>query len=218
MTEVEPHFVMMAGNIGSGKTRCARRLAERLGWTAAYEAIAHNQYLGDYYREPGRWAFHLAVHNLELRLRQHRQVKALNVDSVLDRTIYEDRYVFVEMQRDTGFLSERDYQCYVALWELLAEQIPTPDAIVYLEAPTDVLLQRIHERGRGVEQGIAPEYLTLLQTRYQLWIDQFDACPVIREAEAPGGTFDSEEGWIHLLTALGADSGAGRVGTSGTVA
>ena len=141
-------LVVLSGNIGAGKTLLAERLSDRLGWQIGNEAVSHNAYLSDYYGDPARWAFHLAVHNLELRLRQLIELKRCGQSVVLDRSIYEDRYVFVEAQRELGLLSERDYRCYLSLWELLFEKIPVPDALIYLHVPVGVLLNRIRARGR----------------------------------------------------------------------
>ena len=178
MSELPQMLVAVAGNIGSGKTSLANYVAAQLGWAVGHESVSENVYLKDFYSDQARWAFHLAMYNLEARIRQ--QIEWCNSHSrlILDRSIYEDRYVFVEMQRESGLMSERDYQCYISFWDRLIEFSPTPDVVVYIKAPISKIMERISDRGREIESGITFEYLDQLEKKYETWIKNFDLCPV----------------------------------------
>jgi deoxyadenosine/deoxycytidine kinase len=78
-----------------------------------------------------------------------------------------------------GNLSERDYLAYRHLYELVVDGLPRPDLLIYLKAPVPVLMERIQRRARNMETGIAAEYLSLLDTFYDEWLDAFDLCPVL---------------------------------------
>jgi deoxyadenosine/deoxycytidine kinase len=78
-----------------------------------------------------------------------------------------------------GNLSERDYLAYRHLYELVVDGLPRPDLLIYLKAPVPVLMERIQRRARNMETGISAEYLTLLDSFYDEWLDAFDLCPVL---------------------------------------
>ena len=76
-------------------------------------------------------------------------------------------------------LSERDYLSYRRLFDLVVNQLPPPDLLIYLRAPLSVLMERIGKRGRAIESGITAEYLTLLDRYYDEWLQDFNVCPVL---------------------------------------
>ncbi len=78
-----------------------------------------------------------------------------------------------------GNLSERDFLSYRRVFELLVSTLPAPDLLIYLRAPVKVLMERIRRRGRSIETGISEEYLALLESFYDEWMDGFDLCPVL---------------------------------------
>ena len=78
-----------------------------------------------------------------------------------------------------GDVAERDYLAYRRLFDLIVNEIPRPNLLIYLKAPVNVLMDRIRRRARNMETGITPEYLTLLDTFYDEWLGAFDLCPVL---------------------------------------
>ena len=98
---------------------------------------------------------------------------------ILDRSIYEDFYIFTRALRQLGNMAERDYTAYKRVFDLVVKSLPTPDLLIYLWAPVDVLMQRINKRGREMETGITAEYLSLLESFYDEWLRNFDLCPVL---------------------------------------
>lgn len=172
-------FVLVAGNIGTGKTSLTERLGERLGWTAAYESVGDNPYLSDFYADMRAWAFHLQVFFLGHRAEQHLHLAQAAESAIVDRSIYEDAEIFARASLELGNVTARDYAAYRKVYHLIVDNLPAPDLLIHLRAPVPVLLQRIRERARAMEAGITQEYLQLLDTYYQEWLAGFDLCPVL---------------------------------------
>jgi len=172
-------FVVVAGNIGSGKTSLTERIGARLGWRAAFESVSDNPYLAEFYADMRQWSFQLQVFFLGHRAQQHLALAHDPQSAIVDRSIYEDAYIFARALHHLGNLSERDYWSYRTVFDLVVSGLPKPDLLLYLKAPVPVLLDRIHSRGRAIEGGITGEYLTLLESFYDEWMQSFDLCPVL---------------------------------------
>jgi len=173
-------LVLVAGNIGTGKTSLAERLGERLGWKTAYESVIDNPYLSDFYQNMDAWSFHLQVYFLGHRAQQHLELVSENNSAIADRSIYEDVKIFARALYQQGSLSERDYRSYQRVFKLIADHLPEPDLLIYLIAPPEILQKRIEERGRKIESGISLEYLQLLDSFYDDWMSTFNLCPVLK--------------------------------------
>ena len=173
------HFVVVAGNIGVGKTSLTERIGARLGWRTAFESVSDNPYLADFYADMRQWSFHLQVFFLGHRARQHLALARCPESAIADRSIYEDAHIFARALHHMGHLSERDYLAYRSVFDLVVDGLPRPDLLIYLKAPVPVLLERIRRRGRAIESGITADYLSLLDTFYEEWIQAFDLCPVL---------------------------------------
>jgi deoxyadenosine/deoxycytidine kinase len=173
------YFVLVAGNIGAGKTSLTERLGERLGWRTAYESVVDNPYLADFYADMRAWAFHLQVFFLGHRAQMHQALADAPESAIVDRSIYEDAEIFARASLQLGNVSPRDYQTYRRVYELVVHHLPAPDLLLFLRCPVSVLMERIRARGREIEKGITPEYLGLLGDLYQEWLARFDTCPVL---------------------------------------
>jgi len=187
------HLVLVAGNIGAGKTSLTERLGARLGWRTAYESVADNPYLPDFYADMRTWSFHLQVFFLGHRARQYLELANLPQSAILDRSIYEDAHIFARALHHLGNLSERDYLSYRRVFDLIVSRLPPPDLLIYLRAPVLVLIDRIRSRGRAIEGGITPEYLSLLESFYDEWMQTFDICPVLTIRTDEAGRDQPEE-------------------------
>ena len=173
------HFVLVAGNIGSGKTSLTEQLGENLGWSTAYESVVDNPYLADFYSDMAVWAFHLNVFFLGHRADQHLALANSPTSTIIDRSIYEDAEIFARAALRLGTLSQRDFENYCKVFDLIVSNLPSPDLLIYLKAPVPVLMERIQQRARDMELSITEEYLLLLESLYDEWIDRFDICPVL---------------------------------------
>ena len=172
-------FIVVAGNIGTGKTSLTELIGARLGYLTAFESVADNPYLADFYADMHAWSFHLQVFFLGHRARQYLDLAENPRSAILDRSIYEDAYIFARALHHMDNLSERDYLSYRRIFDMIVNKLPPPDLLIYLHAPVSVLMDRIHSRGRSIESGISAEYLTLLETFYADWMRGFDICPVL---------------------------------------
>ena len=172
-------LVIVAGNIGAGKTSLAERLSERMGWRCAFESVADNPYLADFYADMRKWSFHLQIFFLGHRAMQYLKMANEPQSVIFDRTIYEDEYIFARALYHMGNVDERDYLSYRRVFELITSQLPPPDLLIYLKAPVPVLMKRIQSRARSIETGITDEYLSLLDSFYEDWLKTFDVCPVL---------------------------------------
>jgi deoxyadenosine/deoxycytidine kinase len=172
-------MILMAGNIGAGKTSLTERLGARLGWQTAYESVADNPYLPDFYADMRAWSFHLQIFFLGHRAEQYLELAHAPQSAILDRSIYEDAYIFARALHHMGNINERDYLAYRRVFDLLVDHLPPPDLLIHLKAPAAVLVERIRRRGREIESGISAEYLALLESFYDEWMQTFDICPVL---------------------------------------
>ncbi len=197
--QMSKKLILMAGNIGSGKTSLTKLLGEKLGWQTAYESVADNPYLADFYADMRKWAFHLQVYFLGNRSRQHRLLAESPHTAIIDRSIYEDPYIFARALYTMGNLEERDYQAYLKLYEVVGGSLPKPDLLIYLRAPVQTLLKRIQMRARSIEESIDPDYLALLDSYYLEWIENFDLCPVLT-IESDSIDFVNRKEQLDLVT------------------
>jgi deoxyadenosine/deoxycytidine kinase len=172
-------FVAVSGNIGSGKSTITTLLSERLGWKPYYEIVDENPYLPDFYADMPRWSFHLQVFFLSKRFQHHQMITAAPESVIQDRTIYEDAEIFARNLYLQGLMDERDFRNYHELFTTMTQFLQPPNLIIYLKASVPTLLERIHRRARGYEQGILPEYLEQLNERYAEWTERFWLCPIL---------------------------------------
>ena len=162
--------IAVAGNIGSGKSTLTKLLARHYGWEARFEAVDHNPYLEDYYRDIYRWSFNLEVYFLKERFRDLIDIAHADHTIIQDRTIYEGVYVFTANNKAMGHLSDRDFDTYMELFEQMTTIVREPDLMIYLRASVPHLVENIQKRGRSYEQSIPLEYLTNLNDRYEDFI------------------------------------------------
>ena len=162
--------IAIAGNIGSGKSTLTKLLAKHYGWEPRFEAVDHNPYLEDYYRDIHRWSFNLEIYFLKERFRDLIAISQTDHTIIQDRTIFEGVYVFMENNRAMGNLSDRDYQTYMELFEQMMSVVRLPDLMIYLRASVPYLVGNIQQRGRDYEQSMRLEYLQNLNERYDDFI------------------------------------------------
>lgn len=172
-------FIVIAGNIGVGKSTLVQLLSERLNLEPFYEPVNDNPYLADFYQDMETWSFHSQLYFLTRRLRIHKQLLEAQGSVVQDRSVYEDAEIFARNLYLQGDISTRDYGIYQELYQILISLLPPPDLIVYLRASVDTLISRIASRGRDYEIGISREYLSRLNDLYEDWINSFTQCPIL---------------------------------------
>mgnify|MGYP003531054099 CR=1 FL=1 len=164
-------YVAIAGNIGSGKTTLTEILTRRYGAKAYYEQT-DNPYIDDFYNNMSRWAFHLQISFLGSRIEHTLDMMSSGEQTIIhDCTIYEDAHIFAENLHSMGLIASRDFATYMKIFELTTNLIPQPDLLIYLRASIPTLVTQIKRRGRAYEMNIDESYLTLLNERYENWIN-----------------------------------------------
>lgn len=163
-------YIAVTGNIGSGKTYLTELLAQHYGWDAYFVKSSDNPYIGDFYDDMRRWAFNLQIYFLGRRLEQMVEIIDSRLNTILDRTIYEDAYIFAANLHDMGLFDTRDYDSYMQLFETVVERITPPDVMIYLQTSVPTLISHIQRRGRSYETTIEDDYLERLNAKYDQWI------------------------------------------------
>lgn len=172
-------FIAVAGNIGAGKSSLTRMLAERFRWKPYFESVEDNPYLADFYADMHRWSFHLQIYFLSHRFRYQKQIAESSESVIQDRSIYEDAEIFARNLYEIGKMDQRDYDNYIALFQVMMEYLKPPDLMIYLKASVDTLMKQIARRGRSFEQGIERSYLEQLNTLYERWIANYKIGPLL---------------------------------------
>lgn len=166
--------VAIAGNIGSGKTTLTRLLSKHYKWQAHYEEVDDNPYLDDFYNQMERWSFNLQIYFLNSRFRQILDIRNHGKNVIQDRTIYEDAYIFAPNLHAMGLMTNRDFENYKSLFDLMEEVTESPDLLIYLRSSIPNLVAQIHKRGREYENSISIDYLSRLNERYEGWVHKYD--------------------------------------------
>ncbi|WP_299338347.1 deoxynucleoside kinase [uncultured Psychroserpens sp.] len=166
--------VAVAGNIGAGKTTLTKLLAKHFRWEPQLEDVVDNPYLDDFYNQMERWSFNLQVYFLNSRFRQVAQIRQSGKDIIQDRTIYEDAHIFAPNLHAMGLMTNRDFENYRSLFDLMEGFVEGPDLLIYLRSTIPNLVSQIHKRGRDYENSISIDYLSRLNERYEAWIHGYN--------------------------------------------
>ena len=174
--------ITIAGTVGVGKSTITNSLAEALNFRTSFEKVDLNPYLDKFYGDFSRWSFHLQIYFLAERFKEQKRIFEYGGGFIQDRSIYEDTGIFAKMHYEKGTMSKVDYENYTSLFEamVMTPYFPHPDLLIYLEGSLEDILARIKERGRPMEQQTPIAYWEEMHKRYENWINQFNACPVLR--------------------------------------
>jgi len=166
--------IAIAGNIGAGKTTLTKSLGKHYKYDIELEDVVDNPYLDDFYNQMERWSFNLQIYFLNSRFRQLRDIISNGRSVVQDRTIYEDANIFAPNLHAMGLMTNRDYENYKSLFDLMEGTVQSPDLLIYLRSSIPNLVSQIHKRGREYENSISIEYLSRLNERYEAWIHSYE--------------------------------------------
>ncbi|PGS52950.1 deoxynucleoside kinase [Bacillus sp. AFS041924] len=174
--------ITIAGTVGVGKSTMTNALADALNFRTSFEKVDTNPYLDKFYQDFARWSFHLQIYFLAERFKEQKRMFEYGGGFIQDRSIYEDTGIFAKMHYEKGTMSEVDYETYTSLFDamVMSPYFPAPDLLIYLEGTFDEVVERIKERGRPMEQQTPVEYWKEMNSRYENWINNFNACPVLR--------------------------------------
>lgn len=165
--------IAIAGNIGSGKTTLTTMLAKRYNWIPQFEPVDDNPYLDDFYADMTRWSFNLQIYFLNKRFRDVVAISKSNETIIQDRTIFEDACIFAPNLHSMGMMSDRDFDNYTDLFNLMMSLVKLPDLLIYIRSGIPNLVSHIQKRGREFEKSIRIDYLQGLNTLYENWISTY---------------------------------------------
>ena len=168
-------FIVIEGLIGVGKTSLCKLVEREWGARLVLEPVEHNPFLASFYDDPVRFAFPAQMFYLASRYAQQESLVQgdLFADLVVSDYVWEKDRLFAEQT-----LAAEELELYGRFMRLLAGRVAAPDFVLFLDAPTDVVMSRIARRAITSEQRIAPTYLDELRERYYSLWDRYDAAPV----------------------------------------
>ncbi|TRL82606.1 deoxynucleoside kinase [Staphylococcus saprophyticus] len=174
--------ITIAGTVGVGKSTLTKALAERFNFRTSFENVDHNPYLDKFYNDFERWSFHLQIYFLAERFKEQKRMFEYGGGFIQDRSIYEDVDIFAKMHQEQGTMRPEDFETYSELFNamVMTPYFPKPDVLIYLECDYDDVINRIQQRGRQMEIETDTAYWQKLYQRYEDWISEFNACPVVR--------------------------------------
>jgi deoxyguanosine kinase len=169
-------YIAVDGPIGVGKTSLVERLAQRLEATTAFEEWGQNPFLKAFYEGQGGSAFQTELFFLLSRYKQQQELhqrKLFSSVTIADY-VFEKSKLFAYLNLD-----DSEVLLYEKLYEVLAAAAPRPDLVVYLQAPTEILMKRIRQRGRTEEAQISEEYLAEVNRAYSYYFFHYTATPLL---------------------------------------
>ncbi len=201
-----PRYVAIEGVIGVGKTTLSKRLSKSLNASLVLEVVEENPFLARFYDDPDAYAFQTQMFFL---LSRYRQQLDLSQRDLFSQAVVSD-YLFAKDQIfATINLGEDELALYRTIVPLLEARVSRPDLVVYLQATTDVLLQRIKRRGRSFERDISSEYLETLSEAYNHFFFHYDETPLLIVNTNEMDLVGNDEAYERLLQLI-------RAHTSGT--
>lgn len=192
----EPRYIAVEGPIGVGKTSLARRLAQSLDYELVLERAEENPFLERFYRDPVGAALPTQLSFLFQRARQVQEMRQEDLFAggrVADFLLQKDR-IFAQLT-----LPDEEYRLYEQVYQTLALDAPRPDLVVYLQAPVEVLLERVRRRGIGFEQNMRAGYLERLSEAYMDFFHRYDGGPLLIVNAAAIDPVRNERDYDELL-------------------
>ncbi|WP_066074769.1 deoxynucleoside kinase [Neobacillus soli] len=178
----ETPFITVEGPIGVGKTSLAKAISAQFEFTLLKEIVDENPFLGKFYENIEEWSFQTEMFFLCNRFKQLGDINTHYLSK--NQSVVADYHILKNLIFARRSLSKDEYQKYYKIYQILTEDMPKPNVIIYLNASLDTLLKRIKIRGREVEKNISPLYLEQLSIDYEETIAIFEKehpeIPVLR--------------------------------------
>ncbi|MEN7364758.1 deoxynucleoside kinase [Bacillus safensis] len=162
-------FIAVEGPIGAGKTTLATMLAKEFQFPLVKEIVEENPFLDKFYEDMEQWSFQLEMFFLCNRFKQLESIEENYVNK--QQPVVTDYYVYKNMIFAERTLSKKHMDKYRKIYHLLTDDLPKPNAMIYIKASLPTLLERIQMRGRSFEENIDPAYLKTLIEDYELAIE-----------------------------------------------
>ncbi|MBO0962753.1 deoxynucleoside kinase [Neobacillus sp. MM2021_6] len=175
-------FITVEGPIGVGKTSLAKAISEQFQFALLKEIVDENPFLGKFYENIEEWSFQTEMFFLCNRFKQLGDINTHYLSQ--NKSVVADYHIFKNLIFAERSLNPDEYHKYYKIYQILTEDMPRPNVIIYLNASLDTLLKRIKIRGREVEKNISPLYLEQLSIDYETTMASFERehpeIPVLR--------------------------------------
>lgn len=172
----ENRYLVIEGVIGAGKTSLCRMLSERLSAQLVLEEVEENPFLKDFYKDRARYGFQTQMHFLFSRYQQQRDLKQTNLfnDKLVADYLFQKDRIFASLN-----LVDRELAMYERLVGWLELDVVKPDVVVYLQAHTDTLMERIAKRNRQFERDMDKDYIARLNDAYNHYFFHYTDTPLL---------------------------------------
>jgi hypothetical protein len=189
-------YIAVEGPIAVGKTTLAKRLAERLNANLLLEDFESNPFLPKFYRDMSRWAFATQMFFLFQRVGQATDLKQRDL---FDQATVSDFLLDKDPLFARLTLGDEEYQLYQQVYQHLEPQTSTPDLVIYLQAPADVLIERVRRRGLDMERPVSSEYLYRLAALYADYFHSYIQSPLMIVNSEHLNFADHQQDFDYLL-------------------
>lgn len=172
----DKRYIVVEGPIGVGKTSLVEMIGDSFGSRIILERVTDNPFLPRFYQNPARYAFQAQMFFLLSRYQQQQELsqqELFNQSIVCDYLFAKDR-IFASVN-----LEDDELVLYQQMYELIDQRVPRPDLVIYLQAPTEVLQQRIKLRGRGYEREISRDYIEAINDAYNRYFFSYNETPLL---------------------------------------
>lgn len=192
-------YIALEGPIGVGKTSLTQLLAEEFKGKALLEEVDGNPFLGSFYKDRQKYAFQTQLFFL---LSRYRQQKDLGQQDLFNSTVVAD-YIFA---KDKIFaylnLDENELALYEQIYRLLDARIPKPDLVIYLQASTEVLIERIRKRDKAYEKEIEEDYIEKLVDSYNRYFFYYTDTPLLVVNTSDIDFVDSPDDLVNVISEI----------------
>ncbi len=208
---IKHKFVVVEGPIGVGKSTLALRLSRKLGYRFLADTDAANPYLEKFYRNPRQYALHTQLHFMLSRI--DALTSGVGADerhlSLADDGLVSDFFLDKDGLFAAETLDEQEFALYQRLLQRMGGALPYPDLVIYLQAPVEILIERIEKRGHKFEQRMDSSYLRRIVDRYESYFHQYDQSPLLVVNASEINLADNRQDFANLLQNI-AEITAGR--------
>lgn len=170
------HYIVIEGPLGVGKTTLAQMLAERMGVQTLLEDVEENPFLIQFYQSPKEYGFQTQIFFL---LRRYNLAQEMAQIDLFNRTTISDFLFDKDQIFARANLNDNEFWLYEQLFQLLKKRVSIPDLVIFLQAKTDVLMERIRKRSRKYEKTISFKYLDKINQAFNEFFFHYTECPLL---------------------------------------
>ena len=191
-----PRYIAVEGPIGVGKTSLSQRLAESFDYELLLENSEENPFLDRFYKDPKQ---HALSTQLFFLLQRAQQLQELRQEDMFQPLLIADWLIDKDQLFAKENLDSDEYALYVNVFKHLTVDVPIPNLVVYLQAPTDILIERIQKRGIPAEQNIERGYIENLSAAYTEFFHYYNKSPLLIINTSEINLVSDDDDYQHLV-------------------